>query len=406
MGAIGILLRTGMNKAIDSTSTSVRRRCVVNRLLSICSTDVHVIRERAHIYWAVGALSLLLVNPILAVPTYRVLPLGLLGPENIRSDGFGYSEIWQINAKGQIVGESGQYVSGRTPVGKSLWIFDGTRTINIGLSGSDYTGSDGYSYSDFGGRFALGPTRFFNDAGEVIGTTYRYGNSGGGTGAWIYDGHSTIEIGLVGPGYTGSNGLRSNVPLWLNGGGQVVGISNRYRGLSSLGQSVWLSNGTSTFEIGLTTSDYTRADGYRSSSADRISEAGQVRGASARFNGGTAALGVNTWIYDGTNTVVVGLTGAEHTSSSGYQYSRFAPINYGYYQDFKREAAGTSQRYNGGSTYLGLSAWYFDGTTTIDVGLNGNEHTRSDGYKDSEIVLTNEAGQVLGKSYRYNGGNE
>ena len=46
----------------------------------------------------------------------------------------------------------------------------------------------------------------------------------------------------------------------------------------------------------------------------------------------------------------------------------------------------------------GESAWLYDGATTINVGLTGAEHTRSDGYKRSEAYQMNEAGQVRGHS--------
>ena len=47
------------------------------------------------------------------------------------------------------------------------------------------------------------------------------------------------------------------------------------------------------------------------------------------------------------------------------------------------QVSGYSYRYNGGSTDLGHSAWLYDGATTIDIGLTGSEHTRNDGYKYS-----------------------
>ena len=73
------------------------------------------------------------------------------------------------------------------------------------------------------------------------------------------------------------------------------------------------------------------------------------------------------------------------------------------------QAVGLSDRYNGGSTNLGASAWLYNGATTIDIGLTGAEHTRNDGYKYSQYGLAelrnlNDAGQVIGYSARYNGG--
>ena len=39
------------------------------------------------------------------------------------------------------------------------------------------------------------------------------------------------------------------------------------------------------------------------------------------------------------------------------------------------QAVGFSYRFNGGSTDLGRSAWFYNGATTIDIGLTGTEYT-------------------------------
>ncbi len=55
----------------------------------------------------------------------------------------------------------------------------------------------------------------------------------------------------------------------------------------------------------------------------------------------------------------------------------------------------------------GISAWLYDGATTLNIGLTGSEYTRNDGYQDSsDAEQLNEAGQVSGYSERYNGAYE
>ena len=66
-------------------------------------------------------------------------------------------------------------------------------------------------------------------------------------------------------------------------------------------------------------------------------------------------------------------------------------------------SSGIANRYNGGSTNLGTSAWLYDGATTLNIGLTGSEYTRNDGYQRSDAEQLNEAGQVSGYSERYNG---
>jgi hypothetical protein len=59
---------------------------------------------------------------------------------------------------------------------------------------------------------------------------------------------------------------------------------------------------------------------------------------------------------------------------------------------------GSSYRYNGGSVQLGQSAWLYDGATNTNIGLIGPEHTRNDGGKYSQGSTLNEAGHVVGYS--------
>ena len=76
-------------------------------------------------------------------------------------------------------------------------------------------------------------------------------------------------------------------------------------------------------------------------------------------------MGYSAWFYDGATTIEIGLTGTEHTRNDGYKYSfsqASGPNEAG-------QVIGISDRYNGGSILLGHSAWLYDGTTTIDIGL-------------------------------------
>ena len=118
--------------------------------------------------------------------------------------------------------------------------------------------------------------------------------------------------------------------------------------------------------------------------------AGRVVGSSKRYNGGATELGSNVWFYNGATTTIIGLTGAEHTSSSGVKSS------FNVVRGAGGQVLGESSRFNGGSTNLGQSLWLYNGVTTIDVGLTDSEYTRNDGYKSSSAGLINSAGQFIG----------
>ena len=88
-----------------------------------------------------------------------------------------------------------------------------------------------------------------------------------------------------------------------------------------MGASAWLYDGATTIDIGLTGPEHTRNDGYKASVPKLVNEAGQVSGSSGRYNGGSTDLGSSAWLYNGATTIDIGLTGSEHTRNNGYKYS-------------------------------------------------------------------------------------
>ena len=335
---------------------------------------------------SIALLLIEVVQPASAAPLYNIVPLGLDDLEHTRNDGYkislaGYSNEYHLNEAGQVYGYAYRFNGGSTQLGQSVWLYDGATTIKIGLTGAEHTRNDGYKSSE---AFQL------NEAGQVLGYSYRYngGSTDMGYSAWLYDGATTIELGLTGSEYTRNDGYKSSAAYWLNKAGQTVGYSTRYNGGSTiLGNSAWLYDGATTIDIGLTGPE------HYESTIEQLNEAGQVRGWSRRSGGGLSA-----WVYDGATTIEVGLTGTEYTRNDGYKYSQAYRLNEA------GQVSGSSQRYNGGSTDLGRSAWLYDGATTIEIGLTGTEYTRNDGYKSSVAYKLNEAGQVRGLSRRYNGG--
>jgi hypothetical protein len=168
-----------------------------------------------------------------------------------------------------------------------------------------------------------------------------------------------------------------------------------------VGSNAWLYDGATTIQLGLTGAEHTRNDGLQLSGASQLNEASQVIGTSSRYNGATA-LGSSAWLYDGTTTIQIGLTGPEHTRNDGYKLGFFAAGKRSLNE--AGHVIGYANRYNGGSIDLGYSVWLYHGATTVQIGLTGPEFTRNDGYKRSDPIQLNEVGQVIGTSYRYNGG--
>ena len=296
-----------------------------------------------------------------------------------------------LNEAGQSLGHASRF-NGDTNIGRSTWLYNGTTTLNIGLTDASHTDSStGYQdnyHTDL------------NEAGQALGTASRYnGATYAGDSVWLYDGATTVNIGLTDAGHTNSNtGYQRNNAYFLNEAGQVVGIAERYNGSTSTGLSAWLYNGTTTQEIGLMDAGHTNSStGYQHNYANRLNEAGQALGFAERFNG-TTSVGQSAWLYNGTTTQEIGLTDAGHTNSStGYQYNQADHLNEA------GQVAGFAERYNG-ITYTGRSAWLYYRTTTLNIGLTDAGHTNSStGYQYNEADLLNEAGQVTGFAERYNG---
>ena len=66
------------------------------------------------------------------------------------------------------------------------------------------------------------------------------------------------------------------------------GVANRFNGDTNMRISTWLYNGASTIKVGLTDGVYTSIDGYQfSGGSGDLNEAGQMTGFSRRFNGST-----------------------------------------------------------------------------------------------------------------------
>ncbi len=323
---------------------------------------------------------------------YTIETLGFYDTLHTRDDGYQFNRAEQLNQAGQVSGEAKRYNGGSTDLGQSAWLYNGSRTRNIGLTGNEHTREDGYQNNR---------AEQLNEAGQVSGTATRYngGSTYLGQSVWLYNGRHTRNIGLTDSEHTREDDYQFSFETGLNEAGQVIGNAHRWNGGSTeLGRSAWLYGGGRTRNIGLTDSEHTRDDGYRFSSATTLNQAGQVLVYADRYNGGSTGLGTSAWLYDGGSMRNIGLTGNEHTRDDGYQMSIPLELN---------EAGlvgGVAERYNGGSTYLGQSAWLYNGSRTLTIGLTGSEHTRDDGYQSNSVHQLNEAGQVLGQAKRYNGG--
>lgn len=321
--------------------------------------------------------------------------IGLTNAEHRdNSTGFQYSQALYLNDAGQVAGHATRY-SGSTYNGESAWFYNGTTTQKIGFTGGVHTSSSGFQSNQ---------VTALNSAGQVIGTALQYsGSDANGLSAWRYSGGTTQQIGLLGAGHTNSsNGSQHNYARAINESGQVVGDAERFSGATFAGSSAWIQSGSTVQEIGLVGGVHTRSDGYQYNASTHLSNTGYVVGIADRYNG-TDDNGRSTWIYNGTSTQEIGLAGGVHTRSDGYQQNYLEALN------DAGQVAGGAERFNG-LDHHGYSTWFYDGTSTQEIGLSGGEYTRSDGYQSNSISYTaisslNASGLVAGLAERFDGMN-
>jgi hypothetical protein len=145
-----------------------------------------------------------------------------------------------------------------------------------------------------------------------------------------------------------------------------------------------------------------------------MNDAGQMLGATNRFNSSGGNLGQDAWIWSGSSTQQIGLTGAAYeypyTGAGGgtYRYSSACnPNPSGWGLNADGQTAGYSQRYNSAGRLMGYDTWVWTGSSTQQTGLTGTGYeytytgTGGGTYRSSQTTGLNEAGQAVGYNYRY-----
>lgn len=321
-----------------------------------------------------------------------VQQVGLIGPGYIWVMGGGvyeYSEEAAMNNVGQAIGSSERYNSSGNFLGDDSWFFSGGATIPIGLTGGIY--SYNYTGAGGGGVVQISMPGVINDAGDAIGSSNRFTSTGANLGqdSWFFNGATSQEVGLVGPIYSypvaGGGTFEQIIANRLNSAGDVTGVSMRYNSLPAhLGQDAWIFNGTTTQQIGLTGSQYqytlSSSSGggiYEQSGVIALSNAGQAIGESYRFNSAGSQIGSDAWLFDGTTTRQIGLVGP------GYSFTSTQPGG-GIDEDSIPTAInnagkiiGGSSRYASNGAPLGGDAWFYNGSTTQAIGLSGPGYSYS-----------------------------
>lgn len=291
-----------------------------------------------------------------------------------------------------------------------------------------------------------------NDAGYLAGSSLRspIGYDDSGQSAWVYDGVNTNIIGYVTGEHVSADGELYSSVFKMNASGQVLGTSKRYgygdiitcypdpdwepppynpyepepwhplicettQGALNFGNTSWVYDGTDTKVVGLTDAEHTRdSDGYRYGGASFLNNQGRVAGSAARYGTGLVTiydpqtgeqsqvpgdvtLGLSAWYYNGTSTQKIGLVSYEYErKTDGYKSSSVVGLS------DTGIAVGESAYYGSGSDYLGRTAWHYNGTNVSPIGMQDAEHTHALlGYQDNDAFRINRAGHTIGRATRF-----
>lgn len=321
--------------------------------------------------------------------------IGLVDPVNTGSGGFRSNELFGLNSAGYVTGTARRITGVNTSNGVDAWVWFNGTTTRIGMVGPGYTGSNGYQWSE--------PVRVaLNEAGQIKGHSRRVLESGqtNGQDAWVWKNGVLSQIGLTGGVYEGTAGFRSTRVFAQNEAGQAVGGSALVSDLTTIiGEHLFFWNGAASVRIDLSGADYVGSEGQQSASFEKLYESGQVLGTSTRYLGESVRKGGNVWVWNGTETVLIGLVGPEHTRSDGYQLSEL--LSWG--TNAHGVVIGHAIRYGAAEDENGQDVWYFDPATgtTHDVlaGVAGRVRT-ADGFAFSEVGHLTESGVLVG-TYRF-----
>lgn len=317
--------------------------------------------------------------------------IGLTDSEHTASNGYRSSFTSAINAAGQVTGTSQRYDSNGTDIGTSSWFYNGSNTALIGLNDAEHTRSSDTARYNF--------SQFLNANGQVAGYSYRYNNAGNDNGqsAWLYSNGQTTVIGLVDPEHTGTDDYQNSRLEYFNDAGQAVGSADLFRSDGTAnGQSTWIYSGGATVNIGPADSEHTGANDYRYSQVQLFNASGQAVGSAYRYRPNGTYIGQSAWLYSNGSTIKIGLTDSTHTDTDGYQH------NYARNLNNSGQVVGVAQRYSTTGDAIGQSAWLYNNDTTINIGLRDNEHTSAAGTQYSDVQYLNNAGQAVGRAVRFN----
>ncbi|MFO0833118.1 MAG: hypothetical protein U0637_14900 [Phycisphaerales bacterium] len=328
-------------------------------------------------------------------PGFDISRAGLYDAAHTAASGATANSLLRLSPNGVVLGAATRYNQLGT-FGASVWRHEAGVTTRMGFFDAAHTGSSGLQTT-----YVASTRRPMNASGDIVGYSIRYsGASQVGNTAWLYQGGVLQIIGMTDAEHTGPDGHSSSTAIIIDDAGVIGGQSTRYVDGDGNGSSAWILENGAYRLLDLTDAAHTRADGYRASGILFMGAGGYVTGLSSRYSG-PSPMGSDAWLWHNGVHTLIGLTDALHTSPSGDHAHSITGLS-----DTGVAAGFTVSYYPYPQT--GASAWVADAAGTTRIGLLNPEHTNPvSGVQYAEATLINRAGDVAGRSFRYepNGSN-
>ncbi len=314
--------------------------------------------------------------------------IGLTNAAYTSANGQRFSNVLHQLDTGHVIGTSRRFQFGTTTDrGQDTWAWNGTATQRIGPTGTDYSGTNGYQFSE---------PLLQNSPNHVVGRSFRKPTSQStptlGYDVWTYSNGTTQLLGLLDPDHT-IGASRYHTASLQNSAGHVAGLSVRTLG----GSDAWVWNGSTSSRTGLDGSQFQGSTGYKDSQVLKLAETGLSAGYTSVISGVNTTIGQRAWVWDRSSNHAVGLVGPDYTSTTGAEFDTIAFLS------DSGKAAGTTRRYLSTSQDRGAAAWVWNGTESIRTGLTDAAHTNPSGVQVSNVLALNNAGVAAGSSSRYTG---
>lgn len=256
-----------------------------------------------------------LYNPASNTTVQIGLGIGPGSAAYIGSAGYQFSDVLQQNqVTGRVIGYTRRISGVDIEIGQNLWVHDpaSQQTVQTGLSGPPWRGSSGSQFTGLD---------YANAAGQVAGHTKRYTgvNTEQGQNTWALrpGPQGAVQTGLTTAAHT-SGSYQFSQNLAMDEAGRIVGLSQRLDALGmENGQNIWVYNPATntTIQTGLTAATYTGSGGYQLSDYAASNAAGQVVGISQRITGVSTVSGnQDVWYFDPATGVTHAIVGTPQGS--------------------------------------------------------------------------------------------